>query len=30
VGRVILHLACLMRDGEMRWHWKGIVREVCQ
>jgi len=28
VGRVILHLACMIRDGQLRWHWKGIVREV--
>ncbi|HEX7861641.1 MAG TPA: hypothetical protein VF773_14995 [Verrucomicrobiae bacterium] len=27
-GRVILHLACLVRDGRLQWHWRGIVREV--
>jgi hypothetical protein len=26
-GRVLLHCACLARDGRLRWHWAGIVRE---
>jgi hypothetical protein len=26
-GRVLLHLACLLRDHRVRWHWSGIVRE---
>ncbi|HEX9783146.1 MAG TPA: hypothetical protein VGA56_10520 [Opitutaceae bacterium] len=28
VGRIILHLACMVRHGNVRWHWAGIVREV--
>ena len=27
-GRVLLHLACLLRDGHVRWHWAGIKREL--
>ena len=30
VGRVILHLGCMVRDGQMRWHWEGIMREVAK
>ena len=26
-GRVVLHLICLARDGEWRWHWAGVLRE---
>ena len=26
-GRVLLHLACLLRDGHVRWHWAGVLRE---
>jgi len=26
-GRVLLHLACLLRDGHVRWHWAGMKRE---
>lgn len=28
LGRVMLHLACLLRDGKMRWHWAGIRRKL--
>ena len=28
LGRVVLHLACLLRDGRVRWHWAGIRREL--
>jgi len=28
LGRVALHLACLLRDGKVRWHWAGIRREL--
>ena len=28
LGRVVLHLACLLRDGKVRWHWSGIRREL--
>jgi hypothetical protein len=28
LGRVMLHLACLLRDGKVRWHWAGIRREL--
>ncbi len=27
-GRVLLHLACLLRDGKARWHWAGVLREL--
>jgi hypothetical protein len=26
-GRVLLHLACLAKDGKWDWHWAGIRRE---
>jgi hypothetical protein len=28
IGRVLLHLACLLRDGKARWHWAGVRREL--
>jgi hypothetical protein len=28
VGRVVLHLLCLCRDGKLRWHWAGVCREL--
>jgi hypothetical protein len=28
LGRVVLHVACLLRDGKVRWHWAGIRREL--
>jgi hypothetical protein len=28
LGRVVLHLACLLRDRKVRWHWAGIRREL--
>ena len=27
-GRVLLHVACLLRDGHVRWHWAGVLREL--
>jgi hypothetical protein len=27
-GRVALHLICLCRDGKLRWHARGIGREL--
>ena len=27
-GRVTLHLICLCRDGKLRWHVRGIGREL--
>jgi len=27
-GRVLLHLACLIRTRRFRWHFQGIVREI--
>jgi len=27
-GRVLLHLACLLHDGKVRWHWAGMKREL--
>jgi hypothetical protein len=27
-GRILLHLACLLRDHKMAWHWNGITREL--
>jgi hypothetical protein len=27
-GRVLLHLACLLRDGKVQWHWAGMKREL--
>jgi hypothetical protein len=26
-GRVLLHLVCLCRDGHLRWHIAGVLRE---
>ncbi len=28
LGRVMLHFACLLRDGKVGWHWAGIRREL--
>ena len=28
LGRALLHLACLCRGGERRWHGRGIIREL--
>ena len=28
VGRIILHLVCLMRDHKWSWHLAGIRREI--
>lgn len=28
LGRVILHVACLLSDYRFEWHLKGIVREI--
>jgi len=27
LGRVLLHLICLCRDGKGRWHLQGMLRE---
>lgn len=27
-GRILLHLLCACRDGKLRWHWHGILREI--
>jgi hypothetical protein len=27
-GRIALHLICLAQDGNWRWHWTGIHREL--
>jgi hypothetical protein len=27
-GRIALHLICLAQDGNWRWHWMGIHREL--
>jgi len=27
LGRITLHLLCLMKDHKFLWHYKGIVRE---
>jgi hypothetical protein len=27
-GRILLHLACLVRDEKVQWHWQGILREL--
>jgi hypothetical protein len=27
-GRVLLHVACVLRDHHWRWHWLGIQREL--
>lgn len=26
-GRVLLHLAAMVGDHQIRWHWAGICRE---
>lgn len=26
-GRVLLHLACISRNGRFKWHFRGIARE---
>ena len=28
IGRVLLHLLCLCRDGRLRWHARGVAREL--
>lgn len=28
LGRVILHLLCIARDGRLQWHFHGIAREL--
>lgn len=28
VGRICLHLAAMIRDREIKWHWSGIGREL--
>lgn len=28
VGRVILHMVAMYRDGKVLWHWRGIEREI--
>lgn len=28
MGRICLHVAAMTRDGEVRWHWLGIRREL--
>lgn len=27
-GRVVLHLAAMLRDGRLLWHLKGVAREL--
>lgn len=27
IGRVILHLVCIIRDRRLQWHFHGIARE---
>lgn len=27
LGRILLHLTCMLRDRRLRWHWAGVVRE---
>lgn len=27
-GRILLHIVTMIGDGEIRWHWAGIAREV--
>ncbi len=27
-GRIVLHIAALLRDKKIRWHFAGIVREI--
>jgi len=28
IGRVLLHLGCLLRGGRWSYHWAGIRREL--
>jgi hypothetical protein len=28
VGRIVLHVIVMLRDGEVRWHCSGIAREL--
>ena len=28
LGRICLHLAAMCRDGALRFHWHGILREL--
>jgi hypothetical protein len=27
-GRIMLHVVCALRDHQVRWHWRGIHREL--
>lgn len=27
-GRMLLHLGCLMRGGQWKFHWAGVRREL--
>jgi len=27
-GRIMLHVICALRDHRLRWHWRGIHREL--
>ena len=29
LGRIVLHITCLLNDCKLEWHVKGIVRELC-
>jgi len=28
IGRIKLHLICLLKDHHFKWHVKGILREI--
>ena len=28
LGRIVLHLLCACKDHKLRWHWRGILREM--
>jgi hypothetical protein len=28
VGRICLHVLTMAQDKKLKWHWKGIVREI--
>ena len=28
LGRIFLHLICLVRDGRLQWHVHGMLREI--
>lgn len=28
MGRMLLHLVCMVRDHHWWWHWEGILREL--